>query len=380
MTRPPPDPLDRSDSTTVPSRCNAAVFVEADQPLELREFEVPPLGPEEALVRVTCSTICGSDVHTMTGARDVATPSVLGHEIVGVVAAVGEPAPTGLDGDPLRPGCRVTWAICVACGECDRCQRGLTQKCRHTVKYGHALADEGSDLTGGWAEYVRLLPGTSVLEVPPALADEVVCPANCATATVAAAFEKSGCVTGRRVLVSGAGMLGLTAAAFAKWKRAERVVVCDTLGDRLERARAFGANATVLWHEDPEEFDSRLADASGNESGEFDVIIEASGAPSAIEASLRHVAVGGHVVLVGSVFPSRHVQLDPEQLVRRLASIVGIHNYTDDDLRTALQFLAACHDEFPFADLVESAYPLARVNEAARVAISDRPVRVAIRP
>src|SRR5262245_7352517 len=90
-----------------PATCRAAVVVGPVRPLGIRAVPVPRPGAGEAVVRVECCTICGSDLHTLTGARTEPAPSILGHEILGVVHAVGDPAPLDLEGHPLGPGQRI---------------------------------------------------------------------------------------------------------------------------------------------------------------------------------------------------------------------------------------------------------------------------------
>ena len=220
----------------------AAIFT-APYTIELSELPIPQILPGEALVRVTCCTICGSDLHTYTGARSESTPSILGHEILGVVDTVGEPPLCDVAASPLQPGDRVTWSTSIACGSCDRCQEGIPQKCRRLRKYGHESALGRTALSGGLAEFVLLQAGSSVIKIERDLPDEVVCPVNCATATVAAALRNAGNLSRKRVLIFGAGMLGLTATAFAKSLGAAKVAICDRTDQRLERATQFGGGS-----------------------------------------------------------------------------------------------------------------------------------------
>jgi threonine dehydrogenase-like Zn-dependent dehydrogenase len=155
----------------------------------------------------------------------------------------------------------------------------MEQKCERLFKYGHGM-NAGAP-SGGLSELIVLRPGTLVLEVPEGLADEVVCPANCATATVAACFRVAGPVRGRTVLVQGAGLLGLTAAAMAAAEGAAEVHVVDPAAERRELARRFGATATG---------------AEGAPA--VDVAFEFSGRSAAMPA----LRVGGVWVLAGAVF------------------------------------------------------------------------------
>ncbi len=139
-----------------PDTCRAAVFVGPKLPLEIRTLPIPSTESEEALVAIECATICGSDLHTMNGIRQECCPSILGHEAVGYVVEVGSPPLLDVHGIALEVGDRVTWSTIVSCGACDRCLRGLPQKCRSLSKYGHDLAEGRRALCGGLAEYLLL--------------------------------------------------------------------------------------------------------------------------------------------------------------------------------------------------------------------------------
>lgn len=354
------------------------MFVGAGRPLELRSFELPALEPGEALVRVQCCTICGSDLHTIGGARQEPTPSILGHEALGVIDSVGDPAPCDVTGKPLQPGDRTTWSAAISCGACDRCQSGLPQKCRTLAKYGHELAEGRQALSGGLAEFMLLRRGSSAVRIAPEAPAEVMCPVNCATATVAAALRTAGPTAGRNVLILGAGMLGLTAAAMARSRGAATVAVCDVSARRLERALRFGADSQIEWSAEPEELRRRVHDACPTEL--FDIVLELSGSPDAVEAAFRMGDVGAHIVLAGSVMKSRPAAIDPENVVRRWLSVHGVHNYRAEDLQSAVAFLTQFGSAYPFAEMVEFSYPLAEVNAAIETAVRDRPFRVAVRP
>lgn len=326
-------------------------------------------GPGEVLVRVDLATICGSDLHTVAGNRPAPAPGVLGHEQVGTVVGVGPGAPAHVDGSPVTPGTRVVWSVAASCGDCPRCRRDRPQKCRALFKYGHEAHDPGAPLSGGFATHCLLRPGTAIVRVPDAVPDAVAAPAACATATVAAALAAApGLRAGDRVLVTGAGMLGLAAAAMAAEAGAE-VVVSDPHPRRRERARAFGAHATVDPH-----------GAATGEIGEVDLAVEVSGAASAVRTCLDTLAVGATAVLVGPVSPGPAVDLDPERLVRGWHTVTGVHNYHPRDLARAVDFLAGASARHPFAQLVSDPYDLDDVARAVRAATTGSTPRTAVRP
>jgi alcohol dehydrogenase len=254
----------------------------------------------------------------------------------------------------------------------------LPQKCERLFKYGHERIDERRPLFGGLAEHCHLARGTAVLRVPDALADEVACPANCATATVAAALRVGGDCRDRVVLIQGAGMLGVTAAAMAHTAGAREVIVADPDRERLDRAAQFAATRLVHLRPDGDRLAQVVEQATAGRG--VDIALELSGAPEAIESALPRLGIGARYVLVGAVFPTRNVALSAETIVRRLLRIEGVHNYAPADLRAAVEFLAATHARYPFAELVTHRFALADAQAAFHRAAETRAPRVAVVP
>jgi len=354
------------------------VFQQAGQPLELRHCTLPQLDDGEVLVRVTCCTLCGSDIHTYEGRRSTPCPTVLGHEIIGRV----EELPSGsvvrdFDGNPLKIGDRITWSVAASCGNCFFCDDGLPQKCERLFKYGHERITDRHALSGGLAEHCHLDRGTAIFRVPAELPDAVACPANCATATAAAAMRYAGACAGRVVLVQGAGTLGLTAAAMAAAGGASEVIVCDKLAERLTRAPSFGATQAVCVTEDDIALQDSVQQATSGRG--VDIAIDMSGAPEAIEAGIDLLRIGGHYVWVGAVFPTRTIAISPETVVRKILSLQGVHNYTPSDLRNALEFLEHNHRRFPFEQLVAETFTLEDADAAFARASRSRALRVAVK-
>ena len=158
------------------ARC--AIFREPNQPFEISEMPLPVCGPGDVLVKISLATICGSDVHTADGKRIEPRPSVLGHEGVGRVLALGK------DRDQTLLGKRVTWTIMDSCGHCLPCRDwDLPQKCTRLFKYGHSELSNGSGLNGCYATHILVRPGTTIIPIPDELPDEMAAPANCASTT-----------------------------------------------------------------------------------------------------------------------------------------------------------------------------------------------------
>lgn len=352
----------------------AAVFTAAGAPHELRELAVPEPQGREVLVRVTACTLCGSDLHTLAGRRQTAVPTILGHEVLGRIERFGgEASRVDWAGQPLREGDRVTWAVAAHCGACFYCRRDLPQKCQRLFKYGHEPLRSGRELSGGLAEFCLLVAGTDLFRVPDGLPDEAACPANCATATAAAVLEAAGPLAGRTVLVLGAGMLGLSAAALARRAGAAEVVCVEVNPARRALAEAFGASRVAS----PDEAAQVVAAATGGHGA--DAALELSGASAAVESGLARLRVGGTLVLAGAVFPTPPVPLEPETIVRRCLSLRGVHNYAPRHLQTAIEFLTTA-GAYPFASLVEGWFGLAEVERAIAHARAAAALRVGVRP
>jgi alcohol dehydrogenase len=304
---------------------------------------------------------------------------VLGHEAVGRIVALGpgEPPRDGAGG-ALAIGDRVSWSVAASCGECFFCRHELPQKCTRLFKYGHEACNGAHPLSGGMAEHCHLVAGTAIFRVPEVIPDTVASSANCATATVAAAMRTAGGSRGKTVVIQGAGLLGLTAAAMACVEGAARILVADIDPRRLATARRFGADDVIDVAQEPNRLADVVQEATGGRGA--DLILELSGSPDAVRQGLSMLRTGGCYVLVGAVKPIGAVPLDPEQLVRRMWSLHGVHNYAPNDLATAIEFLAAHWDRFPFAELVGEEFHLAQSDEAFECMVATGAVRVAVRP
>lgn len=356
------------------SNARAAVFSGVGQPLALSEFALPAPQGSEVLVEVVACTLCGSDLHSIHGRRTVAMPTILGHEILGRIVEFG-PQASHVDaaGQAISLGDRVTWSIVASCGACFYCHRGLPQKCEHQTKYGHEALQPGRELTGGLADHCLLVAGTALFRIPDEVTDAVACPANCATATIAAAMDAAGSLDGRNVLIMGAGMLGVTATAWARANGAAEVIVCDVDSRRLALAEVFGATQLAQ----PDELSRVIAARTGSHG--VDAALELTGSPDAFEQILSAMRIGGTVVLVGSVFPSRPVPLLLEQIVRRCLTLRGVHNYAPQHLQGAIEFLAR-QDAQPFGALVAEWRSLDEINDILTSGATSQALRIGIRP
>ena len=365
---------------STPRQCKAAVFERPNAGLVIRDIPIPTvLEPDAVLCKVRMSTLCGSDLHTVFGRRCEPAPSILGHEIVGEIVEHPKKDFRDFNGVPLSKGDRITWSIMASCRQCWYCQAGLPQKCVQVRKYGHLPLDEHPHITGGYAEYICLMPGTALFKVPDDLSDEMVAPANCTLATAQNAVATVRLSSHDTVLVQGAGLLGLYLCALAKSKGCPAVIATDLDPSRLQMARQFGADHCFAVHDyKPTELIRRIREACPE--GRLSVSFEACGATEAADIAMEALDVAGRYLLAGLVTPNSLLHIDANQVIRKVLTIAGVHNYGPDHLQGALEFLQAHHAVYPFDAVVGKVFPLARINDAIQEAVSGRYPRVGIRP
>jgi len=358
----------------------AAVMTIPKQDLELIEYPLPNVEPGCILVEILCCTICGSDLHTWMGRRKSPIPIILGHEIVGKIVELGHGATHDSGDQPLNVGDRITWTIMDNCGKCFYCrEKGLMMKCRSLRKYGHDSCERPPHFTGGFAEYCYITPGTCVVKVPENLSDEEVAPANCTLSTAVAALEALQVQPFENILIQGAGAIGFYASALANHYGCKKIIVTDILDHRLDAIKKFGATDTINTRNMD---DATIIAAIGSLTNGFgvDCAIEAAGVPSLIPTGLKCLRTGGRYTVVGTAFNDADFTYDAGDIVFRMLTIIGLHNYDAKHLQMGVDFLAETCKKFPFKSIVSHSVTLNNINQGLQAAASGEHVRVAVFP
>jgi alcohol dehydrogenase len=264
----------------------AAVFV-APGRIVLEEKPIPSVGPRDALLRVTTTTICGTDVHILKGEYPVARNRTVGHEPVGVIAALGE-AVAGYE-----VGQRVIAGAITPCGQCHACLEGRSSQCGGQAMGGWKL---GNTIDGCQAEYVLIPDAAANLAlVPDGLTDEQVlmCPDIMSTGFGGA--EAGHIRIGDTVAVFAQGPIGLCATIGARLSGATRIFAVDALPERLAMSKSLGADITIDYRkEDPVRRILEVTQGRG-----VDVAIEALGTQATFESCLRVLRPGGTLSSLG---------------------------------------------------------------------------------
>jgi putative phosphonate catabolism associated alcohol dehydrogenase len=358
----------------------AMVFTAVGQPLELREYPVTPPEPGGMWVRVAMSTICGSDLHTTLGARPAPVPIILGHEITGRVATLGKGVTTDTMGRTLKEGDRITWTMFANCGTCYFCKiKSLPMKCVKLFKYGHESCASAPHLNGGYAEYCYIVPGTYVFKVPDTVSDEEITPANCGLATVMQGYDEIKIAPEDCVVIQGAGLLGIYAAAVAKERGAGRVMIIDMVPERLELAKLFGADVVF---DSRQLTDEQIISGVMEQTGGWgaDLVLELAGTPKVIPAGLKMLRKGGRYCWQGNVFPGAKVEINAYDIITRWITIRGFHNYDALQLAEAIAFIERTNDRYPYKDIVSHKFPLTDIAKGLKIAQERKAVRAAICP
>ncbi len=285
----------------------ALVKKERKPGLWMEQVPAPEIGPQDVLIKVRRSAICGTDVHIYNwdqwAEATIPVPMIVGHEFMGEVAAVGEEV------SDFQVGDRVSGEGHITCGHCRNCRAGKRHLCPNTVGVG-------VNRPGSFAEFVSI-PAENVYKLPDAVPDEIgaiLDPFGNAAHT-ALSFD----LVGEDVLITGAGPIGCMAAAIARRAGARHIVVSDLNEYRLALARAMGATRTL--DVSREKLD-RVMDELGMTEG-FDVGLEMSGCGAALKDMLRTMIHGGKVALLG-ILPGE-IALDWNQIIFKGLTLKGIY-------------------------------------------------------
>lgn len=285
------------------AKMKAAVFVEKGR-IELDEKPIPEVGPLDALIRVTTTTICGTDVHILKGEYPVASGLTVGHEPVGIIEKLGS-AVTG-----YREGQRVIAGAITPSGHSYACLCGCGSQDGPGTRHGFKAAGGwkfGNTIDGCQAEYVLVPDALANLSpIPDHLSDEQVlmCPDIMSTGFSGA--ERGKVSIGDTVAVFALGPIGLCAVAGAKLMGASTIIGVDTVPARLDVARALGADHVVDFKAgDSVEQIMALTDGRG-----VDVAIEALGTQGTFASALRVLRPGGTVSSLGVYSGDLTIPLD----------------------------------------------------------------------
>ena len=304
--------------------------------LEIREYPVPDVADDGALLRIGLGGVCGTDVKYFRGRIDMPYPVILGHEIFGRVERLGRAAAC-IHG--VAEGDRVILKGSRGCGHCRDCRDGAPRFCPQRTLYGSATtAADPQHLFGGLADYLYVNPDAELFTVDDAMSDEaaVLCGSVMANGYQWAILH-GGVTFGDTVLIQGPGQQGLACTWAARAAGAGSIIVSGTAADadRLALARQWGADRTV--EVDREDVVEVVADETGGAMA--DVVVDVSGSPDALAASVEAVRRRGTLVLAGLVGGGRRVSVDIDALVWNEIRVQGAFTAGSPALRATMELI-----------------------------------------
>jgi threonine 3-dehydrogenase len=285
----------------------ALVKAQAEKGLRLQDMPQPTIGINDVLIRVLRTGICGTDVHIYDwddwAQRTIPVPMVIGHEFVGEIVQVGSNV------NDFHPGELVSGEGHVVCGRCRNCMAGRRHLCAHT-------SGVGVNRAGCFAEFIAL-PMTNLWRHEPTIDRDTAAIFDPFGNAVHTALTFN--VLGEDVLITGAGPIGIMAAAVARYAGARYVVITDINDYRLELATKMQVDMVLNVKQ------TSIADAQrklGMKEG-FDVGLEMSGNPSAFRDMLHNMAHGGRIAMLG--IPTDEIAIDWREVIFNMLTVRGIY-------------------------------------------------------
>ncbi|QEU09199.1 zinc-dependent alcohol dehydrogenase [Paracoccus yeei] len=328
----------------------AAVLVGPHR-FELREVPRPQIGPDEVLIRVTRTGICGTDLHMFHGhyaADDL--PIIPGHEFCGTIEQAGA------NMAHLTPGQMVVADINIGCGHCYWCRRNEVLNCPE-------MAQLGINRDGAFAEFVGL-PGRLVIPAPDGIAPEILALTE-PVACVVRAARKAQAGIAQSVVVLGAGPVGNLHVQMMRLVGAAPIIVADLSAERCAMAFDAGADAAIS---DPAQLKPTVLAMTDGRG--VDLVIESVGHPALYATAFDLIRKGGHVAFFGLTGPDEAVSVPILRTILEENSLKGSVAGMGQDMHDALALLA--HGRFRTDAFTTASYPLGRIQEAFET-LTDRP-------
>lgn len=367
-----------------------AVVMDEGGTISTETIEIPDIGPNEVLVRVELTGICGSDVHMRSGGMELDYPVVPGHELAGEIEDLGENVTTDSKDDPVSIGDAVT----VVPGYNVTDDWYTTHVPNHPLActdrnvYGFRGLEDYPHAHGGMSQYLVVEEDAFFYRLPDTVQTKlgaIVEPLSVGQHAVELAYQpgipwaREGFGIGQCVCVQGSGPIGILAGATARHAGAGQVIMLDMIDERLALAEEFGATDTVNIgdYDDEDGFVDAVHELSPSGDG-ADIVIEAVGHPSALEQSLALARSAGTVVEVGHYAYNGEAELNPTQMIHRELSIHGSLAYPPTQFETAISMLEDTKDDLPYLELfnhqvglsnAEAAYDAQEAGDAYRATI-----------
>jgi threonine dehydrogenase-like Zn-dependent dehydrogenase len=346
-------------------------------PFTIEELPLPPLVDGAVVGRMVMAGVCGTDVHILHGKVPIKLPTILGHENVARVEAIGgRETIYDITGQAVKVGELITW-LPKSCMKCYNCTiLGDQAKCERRIGYGGWLpADQHPYLVGGFAERVWLLPESDIVVIPPGVPPEGVVLGDALRIMVHGLERIGGLDYGDTVVVQGCGPVGMMAMLLARDAGAGRIIVIGAPASRLQLAREFGADETLDITTMPaEERIDRVLELTQGRGA--DVVLECAGVPAAVPEGLAMTRINGRYLIAGHYGDAGTVPLNPHLINKKQIRIDGAWSAANRHFLRGLELLR----KLPVEKLVTHRFALAEVNQALMAAQGQAVLKAVIVP
>ncbi len=343
---------------TMAETMKALVKAKSEPGIWMEEVPVPGIGPTDVLIKIRKTAICGTDVHIYQwddwSRKTIPVPMTIGHEYVGDIVAVGREV------DDFKVGDRVSGEGHIVCGHCRNCRAGREHLCRDT-------RGVGVNRPGAFAEYLAI-PAHNAYKVPADLPDDIAAildPFGNAAHT-ALSFD----LVGEDVLITGAGPIGIMAGAIARKIGARHIVITDVNPYRLDLARKLGLRHAI----DVAKTDLAAVMAELDMREGFDVGLEMSGNPRALNDMLKAMIHGGKVALLG--IPPGPAPVDWTQVIFKGLTLKGI--YGREMFETWYKMIALIQEGLDLSPILTHHFPVDHYAEGFEIMCSGRSGKVVL--
>ena len=345
--------------------CETSAVVVSPGEMDLQEFPIPSIGPEEMLARIEMVSICGSDRHHYAGGAYGVFPKILGHEMVGFVERVGEKAAQEYN---VGVGDRIVVEPYIPCWRCRYCATGFYQLCPKRRIYGVNISCATPPyLWGAYGQYMYVAPGSRVHKIGRHVSPQAATLSSVIGNGVRWIVTKGKLRPGEAVAIVGPGALGLASTIAASHAGGGPIIVIGLQIDetRLQFARECGASHAII-AEKQQDLVGDVKKICGNELPR--VVVETSGSPEGIKTALSLVRPGGTCVIAGTT--GIRTPIDTDSVLALRGHQVILFEKSDhverkrEDVEAAVRIIESCR--YPIDKMVGRIYPLADAELALR--------------
>ena len=349
---------------------------------EIQEYPVPEIGDDEMLVKVEGCGVCGTDGHEYKRDPFGLCPVVLGHEGSGEIIKIGKNVQTDTAGVPVSLGDKIVTCI-IPCGKCDACKNtpARTNLCESCGVYG-LFPDDDIHFNGYFGEYIVIRSGSTFFNVTGMNLDQrmLIEPAAVAVHCVERAKTTGLLKFNTKVLIQGAGPIGLMVTAVVRTLGIENIYVVDGNDNRLELAKEMGATHTFNFTKfaSTEDLVKAIKDETDGLGAEF--VFQCTGVPSAEANAWKMIRRGGGYCEVGFFLDGGNASINPHyDFCNKEVTLVGSWVYTPQDYPTTFAFLKrAAGIGLPMEKLVTHHFKLSEISEALETNVQMKGIKVAV--